>query len=131
MQQKIENDHRWHQKVRHARTDIGKIIGSRFFSQSEEFDMTNTTPMERLWYAMNQKFHKKQLWWEWRFQKLLQHVIRLQKTLTARNRIIQQQRDTLETQAEMIAKQDDVIKQLEAMLGVQNAIEERKGDHQQ
>lgn len=106
MQQKVENDHRWHSKLKHARTDIGKITGSRFFSQSSEIDLQNSTPLERLWYAMNQKFHKKQLWWEWRWQKLRRHILRLENTLAERN---------------------ETIKQLEAMLGVQHEIENRKG----
>lgn len=126
MQQKIENDHRWHAKIKHAETDIRKIA-----DEYPAHAPLQNTHLVKLWERMNQKFHKKQLWWEWRFQKLLQHVVRLQKSLTARNVTIQQQRDTITTQAEMIAKQDDLIKQLEAMLGVQNAIEERKDGNQQ
>lgn len=131
MQQKVEGDKRWHDKTKQGRTDISKIIASNFFSQVLAVSPNGSTLMEKLWFAMNQKFHKKQLWWEWRFQKLLRHVVRLQKSLTVRNHTIHKQREALATQAEVIARQEDLIKQLEAMLGVHNAIEERKGGDQQ
>lgn len=107
MQQKVENDKRWQDKIKHSLTDIKKITSARFFTGCPT--PVSSSPIEQLWFAMNQKFHKKQLWWEWRWQKLRNHILRLENTLAERN---------------------DTIKQLEAMLGIQNENEKRKGSDQ-
>lgn len=78
MQQKVESDKRWHDKTLMAELDVRSIVNDPHLRRNDE------NPLLRLWHAMNQKFHKKQLWWENRYAKAQRHIKHLEGLLAER-----------------------------------------------
>jgi predicted RNase H-like nuclease (RuvC/YqgF family) len=100
----MEKDQRYTHSNQMMEHTVEKIRTNRHLVEGD------SDPMARLWFAMNQKFYKKILWWEQKYKRSQNRIKELEAKLAERR---------------------DTILQLEAMLGIQHENEKRESAGQQ